>query len=45
VHRLVHLEEFERIEQAIERDKQLKGWRRAKKTALISTTNPLWQTS
>jgi putative endonuclease len=28
---------------AIEREKQLKKWRRAKKNALVQQTNPLWR--
>jgi len=40
--RLVYFEVFERIEQAIAREKQIKGWIRAKKNALIATTNPEW---
>ena len=43
VHRLVHVEAFERIEQAIEREKQLKGWRRDKNRKLISQMNPGWR--
>ena len=30
--------------QAIAREKQLKGWTRAKKEALISAFNPAWET-
>src|SRR5258708_5218781 len=37
---LVYFEIYERIEQAIAREKQLKGWRRAKKDALIARMNP-----
>lgn len=39
-HNLVYYEEFSDIEQAIAREKQLKGWKRAKKDALIDTMNP-----
>jgi putative endonuclease len=39
---LVYLEIYERIEQAIAREKQLKGWIRAKKNALIARMNPSW---
>jgi putative endonuclease len=39
-HSLVYYETFSDIEQAIYREKQLKGWTRAKKDALIDTTNP-----
>jgi putative endonuclease len=42
VTRLVYFEEFTEITQAIEREKQLKGWRRAKKVRLIETMNPDW---
>ena len=31
------------IRSAISREKQLKGWRRDKKNALISKTNPRWK--
>ena len=40
---LVYLEEFGDIRTAIEREKQLKGWRRAKKIRLIRTSNPTWR--
>ena len=36
VNRLVFMEEFGRIDDAIAREKQIKGWLRAKKMALIS---------
>ena len=39
---LVHLEEFERADDAIAREKQLKGWRREKKVWLIERENPQW---
>ena len=42
VKRLVYFEAFEEIEAAIAREKQLKGWRRAKKINLIETLNPSW---
>jgi putative endonuclease len=41
--RLVHFEEFAHITSAIGREKELKGWRRSKKIALIETHNPRWQ--
>jgi putative endonuclease len=41
--RLVYLEIYENIDQAIAREKQIKGWRRAKKNALIETTNQEWR--
>ena len=37
---LVYFEIFERVEQAIAREKQIKGWLRAKKNALVATLNP-----
>jgi putative endonuclease len=41
-HHLVYQEFFDDIETAIAREKQLKGWSRAKKIALIAKTNPGW---
>jgi putative endonuclease len=38
--RLVYFEEFSEIDQAIAREKQIKGWSRAKKDALIAKQNP-----
>ena len=43
VTRLVHLERFDRIEDAIRREKQLKAWKRAWKLELIRDANPEWQ--
>jgi len=43
VTRLVSFEEFRDVSNAISREKELKGWLRAKKIALIENTNPLWQ--
>jgi putative endonuclease len=40
VNRLMYFETFGEIEQAIHREKQLKGWNRIKKLTLIKTTNP-----
>ncbi len=40
--RLVWFERFMDPRNAIAREKQLKGWRREKKLALIETTNPAW---
>lgn len=42
VTRLVYFEETDDIGAAIHREKQLKGWRRSKKIALIETANPQW---
>lgn len=41
--RCVYFETFESILDAIAREKQIKGWTRAKKIALIKTTNPQWR--
>ena len=40
--RLVYWEEYADIRDAISREKQIKGWLRRKKIALIETTNPSW---
>src|SRR5271166_5001024 len=42
VERLVYYERFVDIRAAISREKQLKGWRREKKVALIRSQNPTW---
>ena len=43
VHQLVYFEETSDIESAILREKQLKGWLRRKKVALIESVNPQWE--
>jgi len=43
VHKLVYYETYDRIEDAIGREKQLKGKTRAKKAALIDSQNPQWK--
>ncbi len=43
VHRLVYYETYDDAHKAICREKQLKGWRREKKIALIEKTNSRWQ--
>jgi putative endonuclease len=43
VHRLVYFEEFELIEMAIEREKQIKGYSRKKKNELIESINKDWK--
>jgi len=40
---LVYYEVYDRIEEAIAREKQLKGWSRKKKEALINAVNPEWK--
>ena len=42
INRLVYHETFDDVRNAIDREKQLKGWIRAKKIALIKTINPTW---
>lgn len=41
--RLVHDEETNDVGVAIAREKQIKGWLRAKKVALIESSNPHWR--
>jgi putative endonuclease len=43
IDRLVYYESGGSIESAIAREKQLKGWRRERKLALIESVNPDWQ--
>ena len=40
--RLVYFESFEDVRNAIEREKQIKAWTRAKRVALLESTNPKW---
>ena len=40
--RLVYFEHFTYIEDAIEREKQIKRWHREKKIKLIESMNPQW---
>ena len=40
--RMVYIEAHETAPDAIEREKQLKRWRREKKIALIEAANPEW---
>lgn len=40
INKLVYYEWYDSIEDAIRREKQLKGWRREKKIYLIKTINP-----
>ena len=41
-HRLVWFEEYRWVKFAIAREKELKGWLRAKKIDLIEQNNPTW---
>jgi putative endonuclease len=43
VTRLVYCEEYTEVRQAIDREKQLKSWRRSRKVRLIEKTNPEWR--
>jgi putative endonuclease len=43
VTRLIYYETFGDIRAAIGREKQIKGWLRKKKIALIEATNPSWR--
>jgi putative endonuclease len=42
-HRLVYYESFGDVMKAIDREKQLKHWNRAKKVWLIERINPTWE--
>ena len=42
ISKLVYFEEYADIEEAIAREKQLKGWTRAKKDKLIEKENQKW---
>ncbi len=42
-HRLVYYESFDDVRKAIDREKQLKRWNRAKKIWMIEHTNPTWE--
>ena len=43
VNKLVYFETFSNVRDAIDREKQIKGWKRYKKLALIRTMNPKWR--
>lgn len=42
VARLVHFEQFSDPRNAIAREKHIKGWKRARKNALVEESNPQW---
>ena len=42
INRLVYFEETGYVNEAIAREKEIKGWRRSKKIALIESYNPEW---
>jgi len=43
VNRLVHIEATSDVRAALEREKELKRWRRSKKIDLIEKSNPGWK--
>src|SRR3972149_2722702 len=43
VNKLVFFEEFSYVRDAIEAEKKIKGWTRAKKIKLIESKNPNWE--
>ena len=43
VHRLVYVEEHADVRDAIAREKTIKGWKRARKVALVEKSNPEWR--
>jgi putative endonuclease len=43
INRLVYYEEGADVREAIAREKQIKGWLREKKIALIESVNPTWE--
>jgi putative endonuclease len=42
VDRLVYCEEYQDVHDALRREKQIKGWLRVRKIALIESVNPGW---
>jgi putative endonuclease len=40
---LIYFERYQYVDYAIEREKEIKGWSRAKKVALIETENKDWK--
>lgn len=43
VNQLVYFEQFGQVLDAIAREKELKGWKRARKIGLIEGRNPAWR--
>ena len=43
VHRLVHIEPFADVRDALQRERRLKEWKRRWKLDLIEKTNPQWR--
>ena len=42
-HNLIYFECYKYVNEAKYREREIKGWRREKKEALIATTNPEWK--
>ncbi|KPK31709.1 MAG: hypothetical protein AMK70_11935 [Nitrospira bacterium SG8_35_1] len=43
VHKLVYFEQTPEVEVALNREKEIKKWRREKKNKLVENANPLWR--
>ena len=43
VHKLVCFEQTTDVRAALEREKQIKSWKRAKKNQLVESMNPTWR--
>ena len=43
VHKLVYFEQTTDVRAALEREKQIKSWKRAKKNQLVESMNPVWR--
>ena len=43
IHKLVHFETTSDVKAAIEREKQIKSWSRARKNRLVESMNPKWE--
>ena len=41
--KVVYLESFNNVENAINAEKTIKGWKREKKISLIESVNPTWE--
>jgi putative endonuclease len=43
IHKLVYFEQYDDYDAALQREKQIKEWKRSWKLELIEKVNPLWQ--
>ena len=43
IHKLVYYEHTNDVYAALEREKQIKGWNRARKNRLVESMNPKWE--